>query len=103
MSVLTGVRTFPAPELKATMTGSWVQIGIFAYIPTHTIFDNLGEAEVEISFDGGTTTWKTFAAGSALVLDAKDCEMMLSKGMGIFGNGASGEFSVSYIYPLQGP
>lgn len=102
MSVLTGVRTFPAPELKETMTGSWVLIGVLAYIPTHIVFDNLGTVAVEISFDGGTTTWKTFGGGSALVLDGKDCEMVFSKGMGIYGNGASGDFSVSYIYPQQG-
>jgi len=103
MSVLTGTRTFPAPELLETMTGSWVLIGVLQYIPTHIIFDSLSTVSVAISFDGGTTTWKTFGAGTAIILDAKDCEMMLSKGMGIWGNGASGEFSVAYIYPLQGP
>lgn len=96
MFLQNNARTLPAPELKATMTGSWVLIGTLIAPPNKLIFDNLSTVPVAISFDGGTTTWKTFAAGSALVLD--EDFGTLSQGMQIWGNGASGDFSVAYTY-----
>lgn len=89
-------RTLPAPELKATMTGTWVLIGTLIAPPHKIVFDNLGSATVTISFDEGATNWKTFAAGSALVLD--EDFGTLSQGYRIWGNGASGDFSVAYTY-----
>lgn len=93
----------PAAELKATMTGSSVLIGTLLQTPLKLIFDNLGTVAVVISlsFDGGTTLiqWKTFSAGEGLILD--DDLWTFSKGMSIYGNGASGDFSVAYTYVKQ--
>ena len=93
----------PAPELKATMTGSSVLIGTLLQTPLKLILDNLSTVSViiSISFDGGTTKtqWKTFAAGSALVLD--DDLWTFPKGTSFYGVGASGEFSVAYTYVKQ--
>lgn len=93
---------FPA-ELLETMTGSWVLIGTLSFSPTIIIFDNQGSAAIEISIDGGTTTWKTFPAGEALVLDLRAAHgaapnYTFDVGTAFYGNGASGDFSISYIY-----
>lgn len=94
-----------AGELKATMTGSDVVIGTLEFAPSVIVFDNLSDQEVEISvstLDAGTTVWKTFAAGSALVLDIKasnpEIGTSFDVGTTFIGNGASGDFSISYIY-----
>lgn len=93
----------PATELKATMTGASVLIGTLLQSPVKLIFDNLGTVAVIIalSFDGGTTktTWKTFSAGEAIILD--DDLWAFPKGMSIYGTGASGDFSVAYTYIKQ--
>lgn len=90
----------PAEELIETMTGSDVLLGALAEPPVKIIFDNLSEVDVVISFsfDAGETLiqWKTFAGGSALVLD--DDMYSFPRGMQIYGNGASGDFSVAYTY-----
>lgn len=96
-----------APELKATMTGSKVQIGTLLHNPVMIIFDNLGTDTVEISKDIDPT-WKTFAPGSALVLDlrcqqGKAPNFTFRTGMTFFGNGASGDFSISYVYAKETP
>lgn len=93
---------FPA-ELLETMTGSWVSIGTLTFSPTIIIFDNQSTVAVAISIDGGTTTWKTFPAGEALVLDLRAAHgaapnYTFDVGTTFFGNGASGDFSISYIY-----
>lgn len=93
---------FPA-ELSETMTGSWVVIGELLYNPVTIIFDNQSSVAVAISVDGGTTTWRTFPAGEALVLDLRDKHGMAANftfdvGTTFWGNGASGDFSISYIY-----
>lgn len=93
---------FPA-ELIETMTGSWVLIGTLSFSPTIIIFDNQGSEAIEISIDGGTTTWKTFPAGEALVLDLRGNHGVAPNytfdvGTSFYGNGASGDFSISYIY-----
>ncbi len=93
----------PATQLIATMTGSSVLIGTLLQTPLKLILDNLGTVPViiSISFDGGTTktSWKTFAAGSALVLD--DDLWTFPKGTSFYGVGASGDFSVAYTYIKQ--
>ncbi len=93
----------PATELIETMTGSNVLIGTLIQAPVKIIFDNLGTVSVRIflSYDSGTTLipWKTFAAGSALVLD--DDLYTFSRGVRIYGNGASGNFSIAYTYINQ--
>lgn len=91
-------RAIAPPELSASMTGSFTAIGTLLGPPLIIIFDNQGTVPVAISFDGGTTTWKTFSAGEALVLDEAAAGAVLSKGTIVSGNGASGTFSVSYIY-----
>ena len=92
-----------AEELVATMTGSFVLIGSLEFNPVIIIFDNQSTVAIEISVDGGTTTWKTFPAGEALVLDLRAAHGLAPNytfdvGTSFFGNGASGDFSISYIY-----
>ena len=88
----------PAPELIETMTGSDVVIGTLLYTPVKIIMDNLGTVPVVISINlgGGPIQWKTFDAGEALVLD--DDLYTFPKGTIFTGNGASGDFSISYTY-----
>lgn len=93
---------FPA-ELSAAMTGSWVKLGTLSYIPVIMIFDNQGTVNIAISIDGGTTTWKTFTAGEALVLDLRANHgiapnFAVDANTSFYGNGASGTFSISYLY-----
>ncbi|HMD82241.1 MAG TPA: hypothetical protein VKE92_13080 [Anaerolineales bacterium] len=92
-----------APELLATMTGAAVLIGTLEFNPVIIIFDNQGGASVAISVDGGTSTWKTFPAGEALVLDLRAAHGLAPNytfdiGTSFYGTGASGDFSISYIY-----
>ncbi len=93
---------FPA-ELSETMTGSWVLIGTLLHNPVQIIFDNQGTVAVAISIDGGTTTWRSFPAGEALILDMRGNHGIASNftmdiGTSFYGNGASGDFSISYLY-----
>lgn len=90
-----------APELIATMTGSNVLIGTLLHAPTIIIFDNQSAVSIVISI--GTVQWKTFPAGEALVLDLRAAHGLaanytFSEGTSFFGNGASGDFSISYLY-----
>lgn len=90
-------------ELAETMTGSWVSIGTLTHNPVQIIFDNQGTVAVAISIDGGTNTWRTFPAGEALVLDMRAnhgiaANFTISIGTEFHGNGASGRFSISYLY-----
>ena len=85
-----------APELTGVMTGSAVSIGTLLFNPFQLIFDNQGTAAVAISTNGGTTTWRTFPAGEALVLDNQ--LGTFSIGTVFTGTGASGTFSISYTY-----
>lgn len=92
-----------APELTATMTGSFVSIGTLLHNPVIIIFDNQGSVNVAISTDGGSTTWKTFTGGEALVLDMRAAHGIADNytfpiGTVFSGNGASGTFSISYLY-----
>jgi hypothetical protein len=70
------------------------------------IFDNQGTVSVAISADGGVTTWRTFTPGEALVLDLRDKHGLAANytfdvGTTFHGNGASGTFSISYIYAIN--
>lgn len=93
----------PAPELIETMTGSNVLIGSLAYTPIKIIFDNQSTVSivVSISYDGGTTLtqWHTFPAGEGIILD-QDL-YCFPKGTSFYGDGASGDFSISYCYLKQ--
>lgn len=102
MSINNSQRAGFAEELIETMTGSFVEIGTLLFNPVIIIFDNLGTVPVEISVDG-STTWKTFSAGQALVLDLRAASGVAPNytfdvGTTFYGNGASGDFSISYIY-----
>lgn len=93
---------FPA-ELSAVMTGVPVLIGTLTQNPVQIIFDNQGTVAVAISTDGGTTTWRTFPAGEALVLDMRGnhgiaANFSMDIGTTFHGTGASGTFSISYLY-----
>jgi len=100
MNVYVNRRGVAAPELSAVMTGSFTSIGTLLETPDKIIFDNHGTVDVAISVDGGTTTWKTFSAGEALVLDKIEA-WPFQKGTVFYGNGASGTFRISYIYPYN--
>jgi hypothetical protein len=102
-SVNNGVQCIFAPELTATMTGSFLPIGTLIANPVHLIFDNQGTVPVAISVDGGTTTWHTFPAGEAIALDMRANHGLAANfspkiGTVFSGNGASGTFSISYTY-----
>lgn len=95
-------RAAAAPELIATMSGSKVVIGTLLYVPTIIIFDNQGTVAIEISLNDDPT-WKTFPAGEALVLDLRAAHGIAANyafpvGTTFYGNGASGDFSISYLY-----
>ena len=92
-------------ELSATMTGSNVQIGVLPVNPAILIFDNQGTVAVQIFVNGtaGANLWRTFAAGEALVLDLRAQHGLAPNftpviGTTFIGNGASGTFSISYVY-----
>lgn len=93
-------------ELTAVMTGSNVTIGTLLHNPVQIIFDNQGTVPVAISGDGGTSTWRTFPGGEALVLDMRGNKGIADNftfpvGTVFSGNGASGTFSISYTYALE--
>jgi len=102
-TIWNNVLMLPAPELIETMTGSNVFIGALAYNPVKLILDNQSSVEVVLflSFDGGTTLiqWHTFPAGEAMIID--DDIYTLPIGTRFYGNGASGDFSISYFYSKQ--
>lgn len=91
-----------APELTGVMTGSKVSIGVLLFNPAIIIFDNQGTASVAISTNGDAT-WRTFPSGEALVLDLRAAQGIAPnytfvQGTEFFGLGASGTFSISYVY-----
>ena len=105
MSINQSQRAGFPPELAATMTGSVVKIGSLLYNPVLIVFDNQGSAPVAISVNDptGAAVWRTFPAEEALVLDLRDKAHLASNfsadlGTTFYGNGASGTFSISYIY-----
>lgn len=106
MAINTSQRAAFAAELSAVMTGSFVKIGTLTQNPVQIIFDNQGTVSVAISIDNGTTTWRTFPAGEALVLDMRANNgiapnFTIDVGTTFYGNGASGTFSISYLYALN--
>lgn len=92
----------------ATLTGAYDLIGAFEFQPILVIFDNQsGDRDIGIS-GNGTSTWRTFPAGEALVLDLRTNRgvaesMTFVKGKKLYAIGdvdGTGSFSISYIYPL---
>lgn len=95
-------------ELSATMTGSNVFIGTLTQNPVLLIFDNQGTASVSISVNDstGSTIWRTFTSGEALILDLRNQHGLAPNfsadiGTTFYGNGASGKFSISYLYAVS--
>lgn len=95
-----------ADELSiAVLTGGYDLIGTLDFNPVIIIFDNQSSSgSVGIS-NNGTSTWKTFTAGEALVLDLRDkkgqaANFTFRKGMSLYAIGAAGatDFKISYIY-----
>jgi hypothetical protein len=90
----------PAPEMIATMTGANVKIGTLLFNPVKLIMDNQSNSAVVlyISYDNGVTLiqFHTFPGGEAIIID--DDLYTLSIGATFYGNGASGNFSISYFY-----
>jgi hypothetical protein len=104
MSINNSQRAIFPNELLATMTGATILIGTLLFNPVIIVFDNQGNAPVRISVNDplGATTWKTFPAGEAIVLDLRDKAHLASNftfdlGTSFYGTGASGDFSISYI------
>ena len=100
-----------APELIAAMTGSSVLVGILLYNPITIIFDNQSTSTVTlqtymiVNGSEALTTWHTFPAGEAIVLDLRENHGIAVNGtfpigMPFFATGinASGNFSISYTY-----
>jgi hypothetical protein len=92
-------------ELSAVMTGSNVLIGVLPVSPAIIIFDNQGTVSVKIYVNGTADTqlWRTFPAGEAIVLDLRAAHAVapnfaFAQGTSFYGNGASGTFSISYVY-----
>lgn len=95
---------FPS-ELSSVMDGTWKRIGSSGLTqnPIQIIFDNQGIVDVAVSIDGGTTTWRTFPGGEAILLDMRGnhgiaSDFTMDVGTTFYGNGASGTFSISYLY-----
>jgi hypothetical protein len=90
----------PAPELIAAMTGANVLIGTLLFNPVKLILDNQGTVPIilYISYDNGVTLiqFHTFPGGEAMIID--DDLYTLAVGAQFYGNGASGNFSISYFY-----
>jgi hypothetical protein len=90
-------------ELAATMTGSTVLIGTLPQQPVMIIFDNQSTVAVQIFVNQTTSIWRTFPSGEALILDMRANlglapNFTFPVGTTFYGNGASGTFSISYIY-----
>jgi hypothetical protein len=106
MSINLSQRAGAAPELLETMTGSTILIGTLQFNPVMIIFDNQGTVAVSIYVNQTADVWKTFPAGEALVLDMRAANGVASNftfdvGTSFYGNGASGDFSISYIYAIN--
>ena len=98
-----------AEELKFDtdeLDGSWQLVGTLEENPVHIIFDNESDVEVEVGTDADTV-WKTFGAGTAVLLDMRANHgiadnMTFRKGKRFYIKstaGAAGNFfSISYTY-----
>lgn len=94
-------------ELAATMTGSFTLIGTVVSSPVILIFDNQGEASIQIAIGPASSpppsaVWRTFPAGEAMILDLRANNgnapnFTVSAGTSFWGNGTSGTFSISYL------
>ena len=105
MGINTSQNALPGTELSAVMTGSAVLIGTLPVTPAIMIFDNQGTVSIALYINGtgASQLWRTFPAGEALVLDLRAAHGIapnfgFAQGTSFYGNGASGTFSISYVY-----
>jgi len=100
-----------AEELTVTtLTGSptWDAFnGVLLFNPVIIIFDNQSAVAIQIS-KNGSTVWRTFPPGEALVLDMRAAHgyapnYTFSQGTQFFARGIAGAntFSISYTYALN--
>lgn len=92
----------------STLSGSpdYDFIGVLEFNPVQIIFDNQSDTAVGIS-NNNDTTWRTFPAGEAIVLDMRGNHGVASnftfrKGMPFYaiGTAGTGNFSISYTYAV---
>lgn len=110
MGINLSQRAAPAPQLTinaASLTGTPALVGVLAFPQAIIIFDNMADVAVTITI--GTVSWKTFAAGSALVLDLRANHgnapnYSFDQGTPIFASGSAGtgSFTISYLYAKEG-
>lgn len=108
MSVNNSERAEWPNQLKATMTGADVLIGTLTKKPVLMFMNNLGTVAIDIAVNDPTVTnvWMTFAPGQAIAIDMRDKAHLASNfgadiGTSYYGNGASGDFAISYISALD--
>jgi hypothetical protein len=105
MSINNSQRATWPMQLKATMTGSIVLIGALVENPVIIYMNNLGTVDVDIYVDdptGSGDPWMTFFPGQAIAMDLRDKAHLASNftadlGTSFYGDGASGDFAISYI------
>ncbi len=91
----------PATELIVAV-GTNVSVGVLQQNPVIIIFDNQSTTGAVLSIN--SVSWKTFAAGEALVLDLRGnhgyaANFTFDIGTQFTVNGAAnGNFSISYVY-----
>lgn len=90
----------PAPELLVAMTGSQVTVGTLIANPCKIIFDNQSSAPVALTMSslGTSSTWHTFPAGEAIILDNDLEAFPLGTTFYATGTNGTGNFSISYTY-----
>lgn len=103
MAINNSARAAFPTELRQTMTGSPVLIGILEFNPVIIIFDNQSSVPIAISTSEDGEPWRTFPGGQALVLDLRAASGLapnytFDQGTSFYGDGAAGDFSISYIY-----
>ncbi len=88
------------------LTGGWDLIGPLIDQPVIIIFDNQSDITVQIGNDG-VNPWKTFQAGSAVLLDMRANHgiadnFLFRKGMNLYamGTATAGNqfFKISYVF-----
>ncbi len=92
--------------LAGAFTGVSQNVGTpLAENPVVMIFDNQSSVAVALSVDGGSTTWKTFSAGEAFVLDlranhgnAPNYTVDIGTQFSLIGSGGTGSFRIAILF-----
>lgn len=93
-------------SVAGAFTGSAQSLGaVLTQNPVIIIFDNQSTVPVAVSIDGGVTTWKTFSAGQALVLDLRAnhgqvaiYSFPIGTQFSVTASGGTGSFRLSITY-----